>query len=250
MNTTSWKRQNGVYILSDAPYDFETPYVRCRNKDGYILSDAEVSELPGTFLYNLHRKEWAYRKKSMERLTAYMKKQEKGGVVLDLGCGNGWISNKIAQLDKFEVWGLDINMHELEQAERVFSSSSLNFCYGNVYEPIFEDASFDYVILSDTISYFSNLQQLINRCRSLLKSGGEIHIFDSPIYVENQIEEARSSQQDYYENWGCEEMLPYFHFHTKQDFSHYDYEYLYTYGFFQKLFRKKNSPYPWIKIVN
>lgn len=254
MDTTSWKRQNGVYILSEAPYDFETPYIRCRSKDSYILSDAEVSELPGTFLYNLHRKEWSLREKSMNRLYAYMKKQNIGAgsdaSVLDLGCGNGWIANRLSQLERFDVWGLDINMNELEQAARVFSNDSLNFCYGNVYEPIFEDSSFDYVILSDTISYFSNLQQLINRCRSLLKSGGEIHILDSPIYAENEIDEAKAKQEDYYKKWGCDEMMEYYHFHTKQDFSHYDYEYLYNYGFFKKLFRRKDSPYPWIKIVN
>ncbi|MEL6256344.1 MAG: class I SAM-dependent methyltransferase [Bacteroidota bacterium] len=250
MDTTQWKCQNGVYHLSKSPYDFETPYIRYRKKEGYVLSDAEVSELPKTFLYNLHRKEWELRSKSVNRLLNYLKKKGGKARILDLGCGNGWVSNKLAHLEGFEIFGLDINLFELEQAVRVFPLENLKFCYGNVYESIFEDGSFDYVIIGDAIPYFSNLQQLINRCRSLLKGGGEIHIFDSAIHVENQIEEAREQMGLYFEKLACSEMMDFYYFHTKQDFSHYDYEYLYSYGFFNRLLRKKDSPYPWIKIIN
>lgn len=250
MDTQKQKRINGVLHLSDPPYDFEAPYLKFRKKESYVLSDAEVSELPNTFLYNLHRKEWELREKSIQRLYSYLKKQEMRKTVLDLGCGNGWVSNKIAQIEGIEVWGLDINLFELEQAARVFPQENLKFCYGNVYENIFEEASFDYVIISDSISYFSNLQQLINRCRSLLKGGGEIHILDSPIYTENQIEEAQRQKEAYFEKLSCMEMMEYYHFHQKSDLAPYDYEYLYSYGFFKRLFRKKDSVYPWVKITN
>lgn len=250
MDTSTWKRINGVFQLSKSPYDFETPYIKYRKKESYLLSDAEVSELPDTFLYNMHRKEWVIRKKTLARFYTYMKKRQGSAKVLDVGCGNGWISNKLSNIEGFSVYGLDINRTELEQAARVFPKANLHFCYGDVYRPIFEDGIFDYIILSDSINYFSNLQQLVNRCRSLLKSGGEVHIIDSQIYLENQIEEAKEKTEEHLEKLACPEMMEHLHFHSKNDFSHYDYEYLYSYGFFKRLFKVKDSLYPWIKIVN
>lgn len=244
-------KNEGVHILSPVSDSFERMYLKVRNKENRVYSDAEVREFPDTFFYNLHRQEWEMRYKSFSRLYQYLKKREKSARLLDLGCGNGWLAGRVANLENFEITGLDMNMYELEQAARVFQESNLSFAYGNIFDDIFPKGSFDYIIIASTIQYFPNLTQLINRCREFLVSEGEIHILDSPLYSEREREQARDRTFQYYQSLGCEEMAEHYFHHLASELSSFDLKYLYRPGgFFKKLLGRKDSPFPWIKILN
>ena len=208
---------NGVYILSPVQMEFEAAYIKLRKKEIRLYSDAEVRELPNTFLYNLHRQEWEVRAKSHQRIMKYLKKKPPGKKILDLGCGNGWLCGHIAKIEKFEVTGLDINLNELEQAARVFSLPNLRFCYGDIFEEILSRGYFDLIIINSSIQYFPNLKQLINRCREYLKKEGELHIYDSPLYAEKDIEAARERSLRYYQGLQSEEMAQRYFHHSKQE---------------------------------
>ena len=241
------KAHNDVKILSPISPEFESLYLKVRKKENRLYSDPEVYELPDTFFYNLHRQEWELRRKSLERLQKYLKGREEPAKVLELGCGNGWLSAQIAKYPNYEVMGLDVNLKELEQACRVFDMSNLSFAYGDIFKDILPFESFDYIILSSTIQYFPNLSQLINRCRQFLKPGGEIHIMDSPLYAEKDIENAKKRSAIHYQAIGCPEMIDHYYHHPKTELAIFDYQYLYKP---KRFFRKNDSPFPWVKIIN
>ena len=242
------KSHNEVKILSKVTNDFEPIYLKVRKKENRIYSDPEVYEFPDTFFYNLHRQEWELRKKSMNRLIKYLKKRDTLATLLELGCGNGWLSAQLARkLENYQITGLDVNMKELEQANRVFDLSNLEFAYGDIFQDIFPYESFDYLVICSTIQYFPNLAQLINRCRQFVKPGGEIHILDSHLYSDKEVANAKERSDRYYQSIGCMEMSERYFHHPKSELSSFDFEFLYRPG---GLFSKKDSPFPWVKIIN
>ncbi len=233
--------------------EFEDLYLKFLRKDNRLYDDAEVRELPDTFFYNLHRQEWELRAKSAYRLLKYLERPEEPArsfSLLEIGCGNGWLSARIAGMPQFEVTGLDVIRHELDQGGRVFPYDNLEFVYGDLFEDIFEPESFDIVVLFDTVQFFPHLQQLINRCRQYLKKGGEIHILESPIYQEKEVEQVAKQTLDHYQNLGLEELAEYHHHHTRKDLSPFDFHYLYRPGGLSRLLGKKDSDHPWVKVLN
>ena len=181
----------------------------------------------------------------------YLKKMPPGKKIMDLGCGNGWLCGHIARLEKFEVSGLDVNLKELEQAARVFPLQNLSFFYGDIFQDILPFGYFDLIIINSSIQYFPNLQQLINRCRQFLKKEGELHIYDSPLYAEKDIEAAKDRTLRYYQGLQSEEMASRYFHHIKSDLQPFDYKYLYKPGgLLNSLKRGMDSPFPWIRIVN
>jgi len=232
---------------------FASTYASYLKKTNREYDDAEVKEFPGTFFYNLHRQEWATHKLSSDRLLSYLNRPSEEGEVfklLEIGCGNGWLSGKIADLPQFEVTGLDVHLPLLEQASRVHGRSNLTFVQGDLFEDIFAEAHFDIIVLFDTISFFPHFQQLINRCRQYLKKGGEIHILGSHFYPEKELEAAGDSNRADFTLAGVPEMAEHFFQHSKAVLAPFDFQFLYRPGGIGKLFGKKDSPFPWVKIVN
>ena len=109
----------------------ERQYIAVREREGRIYTDEQLLSLPDIDKAHPHYNEWAYRRQSFERLASYLDKNFKGRRlnILDLGCGNGWMSHRLHE-QGHRVTGLDVNMTELEQAERVFgSSASMQWVY-------------------------------------------------------------------------------------------------------------------------
>jgi ubiquinone/menaquinone biosynthesis C-methylase UbiE len=237
-------------FLSKEQPDFEAAYLRMRSKENQRYSDPEVIEFPDTFFYNLHREAWARRKRVTERLLSYLDRPEGSFRLLELGCGNGWLAAQCAQHSQIEVIGLDQVKEELLQAQRVFDLPNLTFAYGDIFEDIFKADNFDYIILAQTIEYFSDLAQLLHRCRRFLKPGGEIHILDSPLYRPRELEAAKQATRAYYEELGVPEMIPFHHHHSREALEPFDYQYLYRPGGLKSLFRKHDSRFPWVKVMD
>ncbi|MEL7534363.1 MAG: methyltransferase domain-containing protein, partial [Bacteroidota bacterium] len=212
MQFTPYIDSGGIHIRSKISLQFEEIYLKVLRKENKIISDAEVRELPNTFFYNLHRQEWEMRAKNHQRLMRYLKKLGRPLKIMDLGCGNGWLTYQLASIPDAEIWGVDINLSSLQQARRVCTQTNVQIAYGDIFENIFEEASFDLIILNQTIEFFPNLTQLINRCRHFLQSNGEIHIVDSPLHLEKELDSARQKTLHHFEVLGVPEMsVLYFH---------------------------------------
>ncbi|MEL6675136.1 MAG: methyltransferase domain-containing protein [Bacteroidota bacterium] len=251
MNLSQLSVEQGVFQLSSVSSPQENLYQKIRLKENRVYSDAEVKEFPETFFYNLHRQEWESRKRSQERLLKYLRKQGPKGSILEIGCGMGWLIHSIARQLDVECWGVDRHQASLEQAARVLVHPKLKFGMGDPFKDLFPAEYFQTIILAATIEYFPNLASLINRARHYVVSGGEIHILDSPIYQDREIEKAQQTKMDYLTQLGIHTDEPLIHCHQRSDFQAFDYQYLYRPASgMGKWFKGGTDPYPWIKIIN
>lgn len=225
-----------------------------RAREKRIYPDYTVDQLPFIPKDQVNTDEWAARAESLKRLIDYIGSRALPNIILEVGCGNGWFSKNLAtSFSTASVIAIDINENELLQGSQVFKSvQNLKFIYGDIFTCAFEK-KIETIVLAGTIPYFQNLPSLINRLLGLLSPGGEIHILDSPMYNESQVEEAQKRSSGYFDKQGCPGMKSFFHHHTWESLSSFRYQILYNpVSFGKRLIRfiNKDSPFPWIKIVN
>lgn len=248
------KLQNGVYYLSNTKNEFEETYIEVRKKEKRVYSDLEVAQLPEITSSHPHYNEWQLRKISCIRFIKYLDLYSSKINILDIGCGNGWFAAAMAQKENSDVYGLDINQTELEQAARLFSSDNLSFIYGDLFDNILPDKNFALITLNASVQYFKDVNTLLNKLIHLLTDGGEIHILDSPFYKTHEIEAARKRTAMYYESIGHLNMSSFYFHHSINDLNKYKFSVMFSpqtfLSKFRKVFKGKESPFPWIKIVH
>ncbi|MEJ2194109.1 MAG: methyltransferase domain-containing protein [Ignavibacteriaceae bacterium] len=249
----NYRFENGIYIASSADKEFESLYLKVRDKEKRIYSDTEVSNLPIVSATNQHFDEWELRKITTDRFVSYLHNIGGNINLLDIGCGSGWFSANIAQNKSINICALDINRSELEQAARVFNYSNLNFINGNIFENIFDENHFKLITLNSSLQYFDDLVALVHRLFYFLKEGGEIHILDTPFYNSTELAGARRRTIEYYRSLGFLEMVKYYFHHSYEEIEKFNFSILFNPNSLmtriKKLLNNKVSPFPWIKIV-
>lgn len=229
--------------------DFEQQYIRLRQQEGRLYSDEEVAMLPEVLETNRHKQEWRLRKKSAERLINYLRKKNKPLKILEVGCGNGWLSHQLSKVDNTTVVGLDINFTELQQATRVFEAQpNLSFFYGSLQSPVLHTTQFDIIVFAASLQYFPSLTEIINTALLHLKRDGELHILDTPFYTNDEVSFARQRSQSYFNDIGFPEMIHYYFHHSLKSLKAYHYECLYNPHSITNKFYKNKSPFYWIRI--
>jgi SAM-dependent methyltransferase len=226
---------------------FQENYLALRKLEGRVYSNEKVAQLPKLKRFDKHYKEWKVRGKSAERFIKYLKEDHSQSALLEIGCGNGWFSNKCAEVIKFVV-GTDVNSEELNQAISVFEKTNLTFIETNIFDEKDFYNTFDLIVFNASIQYFENFDQLISTIRKFLKPSGEIHIIDSPFYDENQLEAAKKRSEEYFEKMGFSEMSCYYFHHKKSDLANFEALYSPNQSKIEKLLKGKDSPFSWYKI--
>jgi len=234
---------------------FAVKYIALRNKEERVYSDKVVRELPEIPDNHPLSKEWQIRKVSMEKLLQHLKTRENCKTILELGCGNGWLSNQLAANLQAEICGMDINDVELSQASDVFSNrTNLSFLFADVFSVQFGPRLFDTIIAASCVQYFPDLQKLINRLLGLLAPSGEIHIIDSPVYrTTKEINAAQKRSRDHFISLGFPEMADWYFHHNVKEISTFKHRFLTTPHSLisvvkRRLLNAHSSPFPWIVI--
>lgn len=195
--------------------EFERAYCLLRAKEERMYTDQELLRLPNIDRHHPHSAEWRIRRKSAGHLIHYLESKGQKLQILEVGCGNGWLSHLMSRIPGSKVLGLDINMTELNQAARVFGESSkLKFIFGDIRQSVLNDKKFDVVIFASSIQYFPVCAEVIQICLRHLFAGGEIHMLDSLFYEPLQLEAARKRSTAYFSSMGFPEMSAYYHHHT------------------------------------
>lgn len=249
------KKVNGIYYLSDRLQfsQLEKSYLDARKKEGRIYSNEILAKLP--FIHREHPliNEWRIRQASMKSLIKYFLRY-KNLEILDLGCGNGWLANRISgRTDNF-VFAMDVNKTELEQGACVFlNNNRLKFLYGDIFEKVLPEESLDTVIISSAIQYFKEPKGLIKRLFKLLKPSGEIHILDTNFYNGGELEAAKQRTALYYKKLGYPDMARFYHNHKWAELDEFNYKIMNKLAFkigrrINKVFNLRISPFPWIII--
>ncbi len=231
---------------------FEKIFQELRKKENRVYSDAQVKVLPRAFTFNPHREEWEYRAVMVTMFLKYLQNLPLPSKILEIGCGNGWLCHKISNTFQRDVYGIDSIRVELDQARRVFKKPNLTFIHGDIFDDILPRQEFDLIVVNKFIEFYPNLRQFIERSQLYLKSQGELHILDSPIYKSQELEAAQTQKTNYYEAIHCEGMIRYHHFHTWDDFYPFKYKVLFNPKRPSNRIKKKLGqtipPHPWIRI--
>ena len=247
---------------------FEKRYMGSRGRENRVYSDRETAWLPDISADHPHHQEWMRRKKSCRRLLHYLSgkiqakelaAKKKKGIpqkaptlnILDIGCGNGWLSHQFSLLPGTKVVGLDINLTDLKQAARVFRQQpNLKFIYGDFCSDVLNGLSFDIIVFAASIAYFPSLPSILNSALAQLRPGGEIHILDSCFYTPGNLASAQSLSRAYYSSLGFPEMAGHYFHHCLPDRSQFKYRLLYNpYSLWNQLLRPA-FPFPWIRVMN
>lgn len=89
--------------------------------------------------------------------------------VLDVGCGDGWIADHVA-----DYTGIDASEAAVDRAQ----SLGRNVVRGSVTEPLpFENESFGAILLKDILEHLDDPGFTVRECLRILKPGGRIVAF-------------------------------------------------------------------------
>ncbi|MFT3909389.1 MAG: class I SAM-dependent methyltransferase [Ferruginibacter sp.] len=235
-------------ISNDA---FEKIYSSIREKEKRVYTDTQVALLPLIHSGHVHYKEWRVRRRSANKLVTYLSKKKKKLSVLEVGCGNGWLSAKMASIASSHVTGIDINSIELEQAKRVFKKrKNVDFIETDLRRNDLAGKKYDVIVFAASISWFESLENIIPRALSFLTDTGEIHILDSFFYEPAAIDNARKRCEEYYISLGHPEMAATYFHHGIESLKNYQHKILYNPQGLKNKILGNADPFPWIMITN
>lgn len=230
--------------------EFSEAYIALRRAEERIYSDEEVMQLPLSNPAHVHSREWNLRKVNAERFRTYLQKKNKELKVLDVGCGNGWLTNLLSSIPRIHITGTDINLAELEQARRLFGTgTSKRFVYGDIRSGILEPKMFDIIYFAASIQYFESFHAVISAALRLLKPGGEVHLMDSIFYQPPEVEKARYRSKIYFELKGHQSMQQYYFHHSLEDLEPFNHQFLHHPGRLISRINARNNPFFWIRII-
>lgn len=175
---------NNIYIpgLGRTEDDLAAPSANGRERIIRGYTDEEVALLPDVPEGHPQSRIWRHRKASCRRLVEYLAFKKKTLSILEVGCGNGWLSHQLSGIPGNRVLGLDRDLSVLRQAARVFRQQpNLKFMCGDFYSDIMTGLTFDTIIFAASIQYFPSLNEILGASLLRLKEKGEIHILDTPI---------------------------------------------------------------------
>lgn len=97
---------------------------------------------------------------------------------LEIGCGNGYITEYISDKTRASLIGIDLANEAIERANRRVKNKSnrLTFVAEDIQNLDYEEGAFDAIISIDSL-YFLNLPNTLDRLNNVLKPGGKMFIF-------------------------------------------------------------------------
>lgn len=203
---------------------FQSQYIALREKENRLYSDEQVRQLPLIERSHPHYREWLIRKGSLNRLIKHLRKMQRPLNILEVGCGNGWLANRLAEIPSATVTGFDINLEELDQAKRVFGDkSNLHFKAVNPFLFKNNENSFDIIIFAASIQYFSAPAAIIHDALQHLQPDGSIHIIDTHFYRAEEVPAARQRTIDHFTSLGFPEFADHYFHHSLAALDNFNY---------------------------
>ncbi len=232
---------------------FAAAYLRLRGLEGRLYPDRVVAALPQVPRTHPLRDEWLQRADSAARLVAYLSDRWRESVIIELGCGNGWLTGVLARVPGSRVVGIDLNEVELAQAARLFASPTVSFVNADLRAWRPTDVAPSVIVAASVIQYVSDLDALVRRLLSWLDPGGELHILDSPLYTDGEIAAARARSVRYYETLGEPGMARHYHHHAWRELDAFRVDVLYRPDvgprrLLNRALGRRRSQFPWVRV--
>ena len=104
--------------------------------------------------------------------------------ILDLGCGTGWASRRMAKVAA-EVVGLDVADEMLRRAERLSSAfPNIRYVWGSAESIPAADNSFSKVLSVESFYYYADQGKALDEVRRVMAPGGKLFILIN-LYKDN-----------------------------------------------------------------
>jgi 2-polyprenyl-3-methyl-5-hydroxy-6-metoxy-1,4-benzoquinol methylase len=229
---------------------FEKLYLAARKKEKRVYSDEEVIHLPAVEKSHQHFREWQARNRSARRLINYLQKKSEPLKILEVGCGNGWLSAMLAEIKNAHVTGIDISGEELKQAKRVFAMRRNLSFEQNEINRMPQYNKYDVIVFAAAIQYFPSFEEVIAQAFSLLRHEGEIHILDTHFYKQSEIAAAKSRTINYYASIGQTPLAEFYFHHSLESLKKFRHAFLFNPHALRNRLSRKKDPFPWIRIMN
>jgi len=227
--------------------DFEDLYLAVRQREKRLYTDEQLCRLPDIDSVHIYAEEWKIRKRSSVRLTDYLRKKRRAMRILEVGCGNGWLSAKLSEIPGADVIGLDINQTEISQANRVFIKDNLEFVYDTFNEDTFPEIKFDVIVFAASLQYFESAKTILELALSILDTGGEVHIIDTHFYKREELSKANERTRNYYNSLGFPQMAEHYFHHSIDELSELKHHILLNPDSMLSPLAKK-GPFHWITV--
>lgn len=247
---TGYDQKNGVIYLSAPNPDFEQLYIAVRDKEQRLYSPEELRQLPKVPAQHRFAGEWEMRQESFSFLQKILTK-DSPKQVLEIGCGNGWLSYQLSKSIDCQVYALDINATELEQGAMVLKNDRLTFIYADIFDAGIHEGilpKFDAIIFAASLQYFPDLPALMRRIAGFLQPDGAVHILDSPFYHQANRRDAQERSLQYYRQLGFAEMSAYYFHHTWENIAPFSPQIMYRPSMIRRWFLGRKNPFPYLKI--
>jgi len=165
---------------------FADSYGRAWAKDGWGSPDTAYLEgLPYRDNTGRRSGEWRVKARSMEALLGVLNPQ-KWRRVIDLGCGNGWLSHHLA-IRGHDVYAVDAVLDNTVGlgAAGTYARMGPPFqrIWGDLEHLPFQSSSVDAVVCNASLHYARDMPASLVDITRVLRPGGLLAILNSPVYV-------------------------------------------------------------------
>ena len=106
--------------------------------------------------------------------------------VLDLGCGTGWASRRLARLvPEGDVVGIDVADEMLRRAEQASAGvANVRYVWGSAEKIPAADDSFDKVLSVESFYYYADQGKALDEIRRVMAPGGKLFVLIN-LYADN-----------------------------------------------------------------
>jgi len=99
--------------------------------------------------------------------------------ILDIGCGNGWFTERLAQLGR--ATGVDLNRKAMEEAQA--RTNAATFIGGDLFELPLVRESYDIVVAQQVIAHVMDQARFMERVADLIKPAGLLLLTTPNAYI-------------------------------------------------------------------
>jgi len=119
--------------------------------------------------------------------------------MLDLGCGNGWFTERLAQLGR--ATGTDLSRKAMEEASRRFPSA--RFIGGDLFDVALPERHYDVVVSQQVIAHVTQQPRYVERAASVLKPRGHLILTTPNKFVMERLGDAGwdATPPEHIEQW-------------------------------------------------
>lgn len=108
-------------------------------------------------------------------------KPQKGETALDMGCGTGEFSKKLAEYG-LNVTGIDISKGAISYCKKKYKETKILFDIQDIEKTTYADNSTDIIFFGGVLHHFPHRQHVFKEAYRILHKNGRIYAFDPNYY--------------------------------------------------------------------